>query len=169
MTEEFEVTEKRKPVEGQLDFDDCVEKSIARENSREKKKKAPASVSAARARQLDEEADEMRRGRDWSEAGPGHLVSLWAWCHRAVYGVEASTSPRERASAHALAKKLISDRFSGDARAAVAFVRWCWEREKGREKWRREQGKSGSVLGWRAQFGARYLFVDYDVDRRRTS
>ncbi len=153
-----------KPVVEDPLMRECVAMSLAHE-----KRKKSFSVSAAKAKRFDEEAAEMRRSRNWSSAEPAHLVSLWAWCYSAVYGIPPELTSKERAHAHALAARLVRDEFSGSTRAAVAFLNWTWNREKGRERWRRENGKGGGSLDWRAQFGARWLLREFRVDQQRTA
>jgi hypothetical protein len=107
----------------------------------------------------------------WDGAKPAHLVALYAQLHRMVYGV----APEELVgktflAAQSAAEKLLRVEFDGDVEAVVGFVRWSWHREKGREKWRRENGCEGGRLGWRVQFQRRELLTDYRIDlNRRTT
>jgi hypothetical protein len=107
---------------------------------------------------------------EWSEAGPGHIVSLYAWCHEKVYGIYPSelTNPFQYAKAMDAVRDISEYHFDGDPAECVAFVRWSWKREEDRERWRRDNGKSGSRLVWRFQFNDA-MVTDYllDIARRR--
>ena len=39
-------------------------------------------------KRLKAEAEELRRAQRWGEMRPGHLVAMWAWLHREVYGID---------------------------------------------------------------------------------
>jgi hypothetical protein len=130
-----------------------------------RKQKGP---TAAKVEKMIAEMNEMRTSNDWSEARPAHLVALYAWAHAQVYGVPASelVGLNWLAAASASAK-LVRDEFGDDPSVAVEFMRWTWKREKSREQWRRDNGKDGGRLTWRAQFQQRYVLTDYRIDQAR--
>lgn len=135
-----------------------------------KKSKGPRSVGQARIRQLAAECAEMRRTGRWDEATAGHLVALCAYCHEKVYGVsDPDLVGKNYGLAQTLAGKMIRDKFGGDVKSAVDFVRWTWKRERDTEEWRRKNDKPGRRIGFRLQFGASGLYADWrlDVERKR--
>ncbi len=132
---------------------------------------APArgrGVSAAQRRRHMELAEQLCRTEEWAAAKPGVLVALYAKLHAHVYGVLPAEldSPREWLQACRAAGLLVKRDFGGDAARAVDFMAWCWDREEGRERWRREHGRDGGRIGWRLQF-SRSLLSDWRVDQAR--
>lgn len=127
------------------------------------------SFGPARIKRYRQEVDRMRAARDWGKATPVHLVALYMYCHAAVYGVEAGEiAGKTFGFASALAAKLVREKFEGSVANAVQFVRWTWIRERGREKWRCDNGRSGGRLGWRLQFSLTSgLWEDWQIDLRR--
>jgi hypothetical protein len=136
--------------------------------SMERKRKFAASrtqVSAARG-----EMERRTSSGDWDGASPAAFVALYEWLHRCVYGVDAGDlDPRGWAFATSSARRMVEKDFGGDAAEAVAFMKWVWKREDGREKWRRENGRDGQTIGWRQLFGAGYLRTDYRISKARRS
>src|SRR3974390_61418 len=115
------------------------------------------------------EMDEMSSTGDWSSARGVHLVALFAWLHLGVYQVECGDlDAGEWARASAIAQRFCAESFGGDFNACVEYVRWCWSREVGREKWRRENGRSGGRLSCGLVFSNR-LLTDYRIDKSRVS
>lgn len=125
-------------------------------------------VPPAQRAQARLEMEAMTKTGDWAAATGRHLVALWGLMHQRVYGVAAAEL--EDSVQYGLAAKaanaLIKGHFGEDVSAAIEFMRWAWRREQSREKWRRENGKSGGRMGWRLQF-AGSLVTDYRVDMRR--
>ncbi len=116
-------------------------------------------------------AEQMRRmmeGRDWGQARIGHIVALYAWCHEKVYGVPAKElTGYAYTQALLAAKRQVLKEFEGSLQAAVAFIRWTWQREAWRERKRREEGSRDSFrISWRYQFGPA-LVTDYRLDKAR--
>ena len=112
------------------------------------------------------EASAMMGTGDWSEAQGRHLVALFCLLHEKVYGVDSGMTSAECFFASGMAKQLMDRDFGGDPGALVAFVKWTWEREVSREKWRRENQKDGGSIGYRLQFGGR-LVTDYKLAMAR--
>lgn len=103
------------------------------------------------------------------------LVALYAALHSEVYGVfPAELQGKTWVHACAAAKRLVAEQFGGDYAAATEFLRWVWQREQGREKWRRENlGKKGGSanasgrIGWALQFARQALVTDYRTAQNR--
>lgn len=132
------------------------------------RKRLPDVSARARAR-LVHECARMRETRQWDAAQPGHLVALYCWCHEHVYG--APPGELQQGStwwlAQQAARRQVQQEFREDVVAAVDFVRWVWQREKGREAKRRRDGTGGDFrIGWRLQFGPT-LLTDYRVELAR--
>jgi hypothetical protein len=131
--------------------------------SRTGKPKAPSSASMRRETEV---AVQAVRSGDWSGARPLTFVALHAWLHERVYGVPYSPTPDDRLNASRAAGRMLKADFRGDAAEMAAFMRWCWRREREREEWRRQNGRSGGSIGWRLQFGP-HLLTDYRIDLQR--
>lgn len=134
---------------------------------------APRPTSKRRPRKSDLEAaisDAERRAAsgEWEQATGRSFVGLYALCHRLVYGV----LPEELAEKGALglaakmATTCLHVSFGDDRAAFVEFIKWTWEREKGREMWALQNGKTRSRLGVRLQFSGS-LITDHRVDLQR--
>jgi len=105
---------------------------------------------------------------DWDGMKPGRLVAVYYVCHEMVYDVaptEVDTAgnwKRAMMGAGKLVKEL------GSVDAALEFIRWVWLRERGREKWRRDNGNQGSRIGWRLQLvNPQALLTDWRVEKAR--
>jgi hypothetical protein len=131
------------------------------------KRRGPKAETFAK---LSEEAFELIGSKRWSELTPRHLVAQWCKLHEHFYGVPVYQEVDGKAglAAIAMAKTLVEREFRGDYEKACAFMRWTWQRERGREKWRREMGRSGGRIGWRLQFSST-LVTDYRLDLARRS
>lgn len=104
---------------------------------------------------------------DWSQATPSHIVALYKWCHKEIYGVDAlEVKGQEFALATQVAKNFAIREFGNDYSELVAFIRWTWHREGEREAWRRNNSKEGKRIGWRLQFNAS-LLTDYRLHLAR--
>lgn len=93
-----------------------------------------------------EETKVMIANGDFEGCGARHLVALYSLMHDKVYGVEPVMSSSERHTAVLRMGGFVKHHFGGDFQQAVAFYRWVWTREIGREKWRRENKREGSRL-----------------------
>ena len=110
----------------------------------------------------------MMASGDWRDAGGIHVVELFGLLFAMVYGVacsELSGSARFYA-AHA-ADDMVDQCFDGDVGAAVVYVRWAWEREAGREQWRRQHGRAGGMLSWRWVLRAGQTLDEYRLAQAR--
>ncbi len=116
-------------------------------------------------------ANEMNRmvaEQDWSGAQGKHFVALYAFLHLRVYGVEsADLGSSERVYASGAATRMLEREFGGDGAQMAEFMRWCWQREKKTEAWRRANHRSGRRVSWRLQFGG-VLLTDWRVEVART-
>lgn len=135
-----------------------------------KEPKKPRTITTTKAKR-DKDARECKERReqgDWAGARPGHFVALYGACHEKIYGFIPSEleSGKEYALAILAASRMLRSEFEGKSEIMVEFMRWAWKREEGREKWRRDNGKSGQRLGWRLQFNGS-LLSDYRVDLAR--
>jgi hypothetical protein len=140
---------------------------VAEQEAKLARRKSRKTVGASVFNRARTEAEEMKRSRDWSGATARHLVALYDLMHEQVYGVEAlELGPAERHKAMLLAGNFVKHHFGGDVEACVAFLRWVWTREMDREKWRRENGRSGQRIGIRLMLSTS-LLTDYRVDLAR--
>lgn len=116
-----------------------------------------------------------RVSADGAVTNAPELVALYAALHHAVYGVfPGELQGKTWVYACAAAKRLVTEQFAGDYDAAREFLRWVWQREQGREKWRRENlGKKGGSanasgrIGWALQFARQALVTDYRTAQNR--
>lgn len=95
----------------------------------------------------------------WDDANPHHMVSLFNYCHKAVYGMHVlDLEGKEWFAASSKVKKFVKDFFDDDYAELVKFIRWTWNREKHREAFRKQNGKKTNFfLNWRTQFSAKHL------------
>lgn len=137
----------------------------------DRRKKKPKTMAAAVFNRALAEVDEMLRSGEWEGAGARHMVALYDRMHERCYGIEpAELGPTERFQAGLLAGNMLKSEFRGDVVEMVEFVLWAWERELGRERWRRENGKDGGRLGARLMFrsgSGAFLLTDYRVHLAR--
>jgi hypothetical protein len=132
-----------------------------------KDKQRPKTIAASVFDRTLVETRERMRTAEWEDAGARHLVALYAILHEKIYGVEAAElGPQERYTATLRAGLMLKNEFDGDIEEAVAFFRWAWQREASREKWRRENNRSGGRIGIRLMFSGQ-LLTDYRLDRAR--
>lgn len=139
----------------------ALEADVAASKAKPKGKRG-ASLDAS-----EREAEAMRKANDWTGARGRHLVALYAWLHREVYGVDVAELRDDRAmltAAVAAANRMLERDFGGEAERGVDFLRWTWKREARAEKRRRDEHAEGRRITWRLQFAARHLLVDYRVD-----
>ncbi len=99
---------------------------------------------------------------DWEKVDGETLVGLYGLIHRMVYQVlplELEQTRELRAAARE-ASRVLRQHFNGDVAAMVEFVKWCWERERGRAEWATREKKDRKRMGWRLQFGDAFV-TDY--------
>lgn len=112
------------------------------------------------------EAEAMMRTGEWGEALPRHFVAAYALLHERVYGVaDGELAPPVRLRAAAAASRCLDHEFGGDRGAMAEMVRWAWQRELEREKWRRANGRQGGKLTAWLQFGR--VVTDYRLAQAR--
>lgn len=116
-----------------------------------------------------DESAKMRESGEWGDAMPHHLVALYLFCHRSTYGVIAQELFDGKIFDRAVGKAtlLVKRYCEGDIVVAVEFIRWVWGRERARERWRRENHKSGGRIGWWSQFDGGNLWTDWRIDLQR--
>lgn len=112
---------------------------------------------------------ERIEAEEWSDIRPEHLVALYAVCHEDIYGVSAVPELEGEAwyGARSAAASMLRKEFDDDTEAAVEYLRWTWRREQSREKWRRDNGRPGGRITWRAQFCSRTMLTEYRIDQER--
>jgi hypothetical protein len=114
------------------------------------------------------ECAEMMRSGDWSAAGPAHLVALFAMLFERVYGVPCGeVAGPARFYAAKMVGGLLRDEFGGDPGAVAAYLRWAWEQEAGRERWRREHHRDGGHLSYRWVLQAGRTLDEYRLSLAR--
>lgn len=121
------------------------------------KKRKPTALTKARIEELQRQCEEMRAAKDFSGAGPRHMVALWFWCHEQTYAIAPAMTSREWTTASFAAGTLLKTHFAGEVESLVDFLRWTWAEEKRNAKWRREHGVAIVPLGWRLQFSAKQV------------
>jgi hypothetical protein len=109
------------------------------------------------------EMEERAASGDWDGASGAHLVCLYEFLHRSVYGVDSDIDRKSRMFAGSAAERMIKRDFAEDAGRAVLFMKWVWKREQEREAWRRANNRDGGRVGWRLQFCFASLVTDYRV------
>jgi hypothetical protein len=117
--------------------------------------KKTSYLSRAGIEEIAKQAEEMRALKDFSRAGPRHLVALWGWLHEQTYGVAPSLTSREWVTAGYAAGTLLARDFGGKVEAMVDFMRWTWAEERRSVKWKRENARPVTPLGWRWQFSSK--------------
>lgn len=108
------------------------------------------------------DAKARARSGDWGGVGGSTLVGLYAMCHELVYKViplELKKTGTFRAASRA-ASSMLKSHFEGEPDEMVSFIKWAWEREKGRAKWAVENQKDRNRMGWMVQFSESML-TDY--------
>ncbi len=129
-----------------------------------KKKNA---ITRSEMRQARGQTEEMLHTGDWDHAIGRHHVALYMLLHERVYGAPAAEmNDRACYQAAGQAAKLQKENFDDGPAALATFILWTWKREQDREKWRRQNGKSGGRVTARLQFGT-FLLGDYAVDMKR--
>ena len=133
------------------------------------KKKKGGGMAARSIKRFRLEFQAMLLDSDFRAAACGHLVAMHEWAHTEVYGAApGELDPKAWLHAAAAAGRMLKTEFADDIGRMVDYVRWTWKRELGRET-RRRNGLDLSVgrIGWRIQFGMRYLLTDYRIDLAR--
>jgi hypothetical protein len=150
------------------EIDDEIRESSTRLAASCKPRRARAkTISEAPWEKARRQARDMMASGDWSDAIPRHFVAAYELLHEKVYGVApAELNSKTRVQASYVAAACLSKQFGGDVAEMAAFMRWSWEREMSREKWRREQGRQGGRLGVSLQFGA--VVTDYRLAMARS-
>lgn len=124
-------------------------------------------ISTASMRNALVTVEAMIAADDYTGATPIHFVAMYAKGHSLVYGVPAAElGPQERTIAVVKVARFLRSECGGDVTKAAAFLRWVWRRESEREKWRRENNKSGGTLGWGLVFSAEFA-TQWRVDMER--
>lgn len=127
----------------------------------DRRKKAPKTVGAATFEKSLVEVDAMLESRDWSRCQARHLVALYDRMHLKCYGIEAvELGPAARYNAGMMASGLVRREFDGDFQEAIDYMRWAWTKEIRKEKWLRENNKSGRRISSYLMFNGS-LLTDY--------
>ncbi len=113
-------------------------------------------------------ATELMTSGDWGNATPKDFVASYAVLHTDVYGVEPSElTSKTRFVACMCVAALLSKEFHDDKSLFAEYIRWVWEREESREKWRRENKHPGGRIAWQAMFMTSSLLSDWRLDHVR--
>lgn len=116
-------------------------------SARSKPKPRSKTLSPAAFAKAVAETQRMMESCDWALCGARHIVALYEIMHERVYKVPVEASSAERRRFQLLVGAFVKRVFDGDYAAMVDYFRWVWSREIGQERWRREHGKEGRVLG----------------------
>lgn len=152
---------KKEPREGCVAFEDFV---ALPSSERRKKAGRPKPLSAPDFRRLLIETNQLKDLRGWSDFTPRNFVALYCLLHMHVYSVlpeEVRDSFRLVVNA---AKRMLEIEFSNNKTRMIEFMRWSWQREAKRLKYR--DPENDFRIGWRLQFG-RALLSDFRVARAR--
>jgi hypothetical protein len=134
--------------------------------ARRAKKRTSISIGNKGWSRTVEETAKMMQTGEWEGATGRHFSALFTILFHRVYKVDADMTSQDRAWAAGLANKMLREKFSDNAGEMAGFMRWCWQREESREKWRRDNSQSGSVMSWRWQFNTK-LYTEWRVDMMR--
>lgn len=136
---------------------------------REKPKRAPRSgIASSSMDKAIAEVERRREEEDWKNVKPLVFVALYAQAHEFVYDIAPTAlGPKERKFAACAAARMLRTDFDDDSEAMAEFIRWTWDREMKREKWRREnKSPSNFRITWRLMFSGT-LLDDWRVARLR--
>lgn len=156
-------TEPKKATSATLAFVGAKKKR--REENAGKKRAVPAgkkTVDKAKA-----EAQAFITLGDWTNAHAHHFVGLFAVLFEHVYGVALDIKGNDWRGACSSARGMLKREFDNDRGRMLSYVRWVWSREAERESWRRENGKTGNVIGWRLMFSSTKLLTEFKVHLAR--
>lgn len=135
-------------------------------NAGSKRKRSTGLRDSAFATRGAEVRAMMVDGR-WERALPVHYVAMYARLHEGVYGVApGELGPTERVRACRLAKRMLEREFNQQCGEMALYIRWVWQREQSREKWRRQNQQPGRRITWMVMFGGA-LLTDYRVELAR--
>ena len=120
------------------------------------------SAGSLRAKHIEEVRERWKR-KEWDGMTPGKLVALYWLCHEEVYGVVPVEIDKTGVweTAMKVAGSMVKRHFDNDIERAITFMRWVWTRERGRERWRRENKRDGQRINWKNQFSQDYLITDW--------
>ena len=110
--------------------------------------------------------DDVIRSQSWKDAKPIEFLALFMRMHEKVYGSPFVSTSLERRRATLMFATCIRTYFRDDRARFADFMRWTWRREMRTEKWRRENGQPGRVIGVRLQVSS-MLFNEWRVDVER--
>lgn len=132
-----------------------------------KAEKTPGARRAKPKTELEAALLEARRRAgdgEWNGAKAPAFVGLYALCHVLTYGVEPAelAAGGEWRAASRAALNLLHTFFLDDGNEFASFIRWTWQREKGRLEWLHGQGREVNRIGWRLQFSLQKA-TDYRV------
>lgn len=132
-----------------------VQKGRSRVRRGGKRKLTPLEVAV-------DDASRRSTSGVWEDAKGATLVGLYAFAHKLTYGVlpDELQDARLFTVASKLAARMVHVHFGDDWSRSVDFIRWTWEREKGRDAWARAQGVDRNRMSWKLQFSASFV-TDY--------
>lgn len=130
----------------------------AKAERRQKRKSRKPSMSTSSFERTKQEAKQMLEDDEWDKCEARHMIALYEEVHLLCYSVaDASLDSQSRYKAVRTADCFVKREFSGNFAKAMAYFRWLWQRESGREKWRRENSREGGHLSWYAVFSGKLL------------
>jgi hypothetical protein len=104
--------------------------------------------------------EEMIASHDWEDVRAGHIVALYAYCHKKVYEFEPVELDdgyeynKAAVAIHHLADKY----FKGSYGRMVQFVRWVWNRQWATEQWRKENNHNSDFrMTWKYCFSPKMV------------
>lgn len=132
-----------------------------------KSKKERTAFTSTKLNARIKQAEAMRESGDWDKASAQHFVALYVILHEAVYGIRPlEFTDDERAKAAMMASRMLKTHFEDSPSQMATFMRDVWNKERATEKWRRENHREGSRIGWYRQFNGS-LVTDWRINQLR--
>jgi hypothetical protein len=134
-----------------------------------KRRPRAKTIAASSFRKTLEETREMITSGDWAGFSARHVLALYDLMHEKCYGVAPIMTSKERHTAVLAGGGFVKRIFDGSFEDAVEYFRWIWDREIGREAWRKAEQKETRPMSFYWSISTR-LVNDYRVamaNRRR--
>lgn len=141
---------------------------VAWARSKGEKKPRAKTIGNAAWDKARAQAKEFMASGKWEDATPRHYVAAYELMHELVYSVTPTElDSKMRLAAAGMAKAMLDRDFGGESAEMAEYLRWVWQREQEREKWRRANGQDGVRIGWRLMFNGKNLLTDFRVAKVR--
>jgi hypothetical protein len=147
-------------------FTDAAEEVEAWTSRKRRPRGEGDAFSESRMRAAAARLDDVIKSQAWQDAKPIEFLALFMRMHAKVYGTPFVSTSLERRRATLMFATCIRSYFKDDRSRFAEFMRWTWRREMRTEKWRRENGQPGRVIGVRLQCSS-MLFNEWCVDVER--